>query len=434
MYVSVRCSRPVLVICVLALFAATSSAQETSAAGRAGALRVFVDCDWCDETFLRTEITFIDYMRDRRDADVHALVTTQSTGGGGTEYTFKFIGLGRFQGVDQTLKETVPQTATGDERRRAVAEVLKRGLVRYVAETPLASRLKITFAPPHTGTEAQTDPKKDPWNLWVFRTSFGSSMSGERSNKSRSIRGSTSANRTTADWKLGFSASASYRDNTFELSETETFKSISRSVDGSGRVVKSLNEHWSAAVLGTYTVSTFYNYDRRTRLGGGIEYDVFPYSESTRRMLTVQYTVGHNTFDYREETVFFKTKEQLLDHRLSTSLSMRQPWGALFGDVSFSQYLNKPDKYNVSAFGNADVRLFKGFNLGFFGSVQRTRDQIYLPRGGATTEEILVRQRQLATGYRYSLSVNISYSFGSIFNNVVNPRFGSGGGEVFFFF
>jgi hypothetical protein len=65
-----------------------------------------------------------------------------------------------------------------------------------------------------------------------------------------------------------------------------------------------------------------------------------------------------------------------------------------------------------------------------WGSVQRTRDQLYLPREGATPEEILVRQQQLATGYRYSMSFNISYQFGSIFNNVVNPRFG--GGDFFF--
>jgi hypothetical protein len=411
-------------------FSSAEAAQDTAASGRQGALKVFLDCDWCDEQYLRTEVTFIDYMRDRKDADVHVLVTTQGTGGGGTEYTLKFIGAGRFAGVEQTLKDVVPQASTEDERRRVVVEVFKRGLVRYVAETPMASRLKITFAAPAAG-EAAGDPKKDPWNLWVFRTSLGGSISGERSNKGESIRGSFSANRTTHDWKLGFSASGSYRENTYELSETETYKSVSRSMDGSARVVKSLSERWSAAVLGSYSLSTFYNYDMRTRLAGGVEYDVFPYSQSTRRLFTVQYTIGHNAFDYHQETIFEKMSEQLMDHRLTTSLSMRQPWGSAYADVSFSQYLNKPDKYNVGAYSDVVVRLFKGFSFNVWGSVARTRDQIFLPRAGATAEEILVRQRQLATGYRYSMNFNISYSFGSITNNVVNPRFG--GGEVYFF-
>ena len=110
---------------------------------------------------------------------------------------------------------------------------------------------------------------------------------------------------------------------------------------------------------------------------------------------------------------------------------MRQPWGSAYADVSFSQYLNKPDKYNVGAYSDVVVRLFKGFSFNVWGSVARTRDQIFLPRAGATEEEILVRQRQLATGYRYSMNFNIAYSFGSITNNVVNPRFG--GGEIYFF-
>ena len=70
----------------------------------AALLRIFLDCNRCDGEYMRQEITFVDYMRDRRDADVHVLVTTQETGGGGTEYTLKFIGLGSFAGVDQTLR------------------------------------------------------------------------------------------------------------------------------------------------------------------------------------------------------------------------------------------------------------------------------------------------------------------------------------------
>jgi hypothetical protein len=418
-----------LAVCLVTLSASVSAAQGTAPSGREGALKVFIDCDWCDETYLRTEITFIDYVRDRRDAELHVLITTQGTGGGGTEYTLKFIGLGRFAGVEQTLKDVVPQASTEDERRRIVAEVLKRGLVRYVAETPLGSRLKITFAAPDTGAAA-AGAKDDPWNLWVFRVTLGGNVNGEQSTTGHSIRGSVSANRTTDAWKVSLAGSGDYRESTYDLSETETFKSVSRNIDGSGRVVKSLTDHWSAALLGTYSVSTFYNYDMRTRLAAGVEYDIFPYKESTRRLFTIQYTIGHNAFDYYEETIYGKTSEQLFDHRLVASLSMRQPWGSAYADVSFAQYLNQPDKYNIGAFGDWSIRLFKGFSVNVWGSVQRTRDQLYLPREGATPEEILVRQQQLATGYRYSMSFNISYQFGSIFNNVVNPRFG--GGDFFF--
>ncbi len=425
-------------VCLVALLLAApvhAGAQDapTPQTPPAGAIRMFLDCSFfCDENFLKQEITFVDWVRDRKDADVHVLVTTQSTGGGGTEYTTKFIGLGRFAGVEQTLRYISTNTSTADEIRRGIADVLKRGLVRYVSETPMGSQLRVTFEG-KKGEAAKADPKKDPWNLWVFRTNIGGSMDGERSNKSRSIRGSASANRTTDDWRLSFSVSGNYRSSTFELSETETFTSISRNVDASATVVKSLTQHWSAGLLGSAGKSTFVNYDFRLRVAPGIEYNFFPYSQSTRRMLTVQYTIGANRFDYDEETIFGKLKESMIDHRLNTSLSLRQPWGTASGSVSYTQFLNKPEHYRLSAFGATNVRLFKGFSFSVFGEVSRTRDQIYLPRGGATPEEILVRQKQLATGYSYFMNFSVSYSFGSIFNNIVNPRFGGGGGNFFFF-
>lgn len=420
-------------LCALLTFPRTSVAQDKPAPAPTGAVRVFLDCSFfCDENYLRQEITVIDYMRDRKDADVHVLVTTQNTGGGGTEYTIKFIGLGRFAGVEQTLKYIAPQTATSDENRKGIADVLRRGLVRYVSETPLAPRIKVTFAADDAGAAKKSDPKNDPWNLWVFRTNIGGSFDGEQSSKSRSLRGSASANRTTDDWRLSFSTSMGYRQNTFQL-ETELFKSVSRNFQTDGLAVKSLGQHWSAGLVGDLQSSTFLNYDMRLRVAPGLEYNFFPYSQSTRRMLTVQYTVGADTIDYKQETIYGKIRERLLDHRLETSLSLRQPWGTTSGSVEFSQYLTAPSKYSVSAFGAANIRLFKGFSFNVFTNLSRTRDQIFLPRGEATTEEILVRQRQLATGYRYFVNFGVSYSFGSIFNNIVNPRFGGGGGNFFFF-
>jgi hypothetical protein len=420
---------------MIVTMSAGAAAQDAAPAPRPDPIRIFLDCNYfCDETYLKSEITFVDYMRDRRDADVHVLVTTQNTGGGGTEYTLKFIGLGPFAKVEQTLRYLAPQTATSDENRKALAELIKQGLVRYVSESPLAKRLKITLLPEAAGGAAKpADRKNDRWNLWVFSTNIGGSFNGEQSNKSRSLRGSASANRTTDAWRISFSASTNYRRETFQLSETETFKSVSRNSEGSGLVVKSLSQHWSAGLVGNASSSTFLNYDLRVRIAPGLEYDFFPYSQSTRRMLTLQYTLGVDSHNYREETIFGKTKEKLFDQKLTTSLSLRQPWGTASGSVDLSQYLNDPHKYSISAFGATNVRLFKGFSFNLFTQLSRTRDQVYLPRGEATTEEILVRQRQLATGYQYFLNFGISYSFGSIFNNIVNPRFGGGGGDFFFF-
>src|SRR3954464_15444017 len=144
-------------------------------------------------------------------------------------------------------------------------------------------------------------------------------------------------------------------------------------------------------------------------------------------MLALQYTVGHDYHRYREITIYARLREQLGYHRAHSDPNLRQPWGSASAEFALSQYLTRPSKYSLSLFGGAEIRVFKGFSVDFFGEFSRTRDQIYLPRGQASTEDILLRQRQLATGYQYFMNFGLSYSFGSIFNNIVNTRFGGGG-------
>src|SRR3979411_1639994 len=73
-------------------------------------LRVFLDCNFCDFDFMRTEINFVDYVRDRQDAQLHILVTNQPTGGGGNEFTLHFIGQKELAHVADTLQYAAPPT------------------------------------------------------------------------------------------------------------------------------------------------------------------------------------------------------------------------------------------------------------------------------------------------------------------------------------
>ena len=414
-----------MVLALLAAAAPLAGAQAADDQARTEALRVFLDCSGCDSNFLRTEITWVSYVRDRVGADVHVLVTAERTGGGGTLYTIKFIGLERFKGVEQTLTYTAPQAATADERRRGIASVLKLGLVRYAVETPVAPGLSVTFAEPKgRGTAAV----RDPWNLWVFRLGLSGSFEGEESTRERGMSTALSASRTTEGWKVNFNGFGEYEEEQFDLDEGETFTAVRRDAEFRAVIVRSVSPNWSVGGTAGFQNSTFQNYDLRSRVGPGIEFDVFPYAESTRRILTLFYSVGLHRADYTEETIFGKFDETLVDHQFEILLGLRQPWGSAEGGIETSQYLTQTDKYRISAFGELDIRLFKGFTLDFFGRASRRRDQLSLRRGDATTEEILVRQRELATGYSYDIGFGISYSFGSVFNNVVNPRFRSVGG------
>lgn len=393
---------------------------------RSDAVRLFLDCRACDETFIRTEITFVSYVRERTAADVHVLITTQTTGGGGIEYSLQFIGVGHFKGVDNSLRYTAPQIATQDQRRRGLVSILKLGLVRYVSESPLATQLSLRFDEPADGPPFVA--QRDPWNFWVFRAGGSGGLDGEQSTSLRTMSGNFSANRTTDRWKVLLSGFGNHRNQRFELAGGQTYTAVRRGYDGRGLVTRSLGPHWSIGATGALSASTFANYDLRTRIGPGIEYNVFPYRDSTRRLLTLYYTAGVQTADYTEETIYGRLKETLMDQQLEVSLGLRQPWGTASAAFETSQYVNRNGKFRVSAFGGMDVRVFRGLSISLDGRLARRRDQLSLRRGAASVEDILVRQRELATGYSYDLSFGISYSFGSIFNSVVNPRFRSAGG------
>ena len=120
------------------------AAQQSSEPNGADLLRVFLDCDPCDDDHLRQEINFVNYVRDRQDAQVHVLITREGTGGGGDAWTLDFYGLDDFTGMDDQLIFYTTQDDTDASERRALAQMLRLGLVRYAAQTPLGQELQVT--------------------------------------------------------------------------------------------------------------------------------------------------------------------------------------------------------------------------------------------------------------------------------------------------
>lgn len=393
-------------------------------------LRVYLDCGPCDTDFLRRNVAFVDYVRDRAQAEVHVLVTTQSTGGGGRSWTLKYIGLERFRDEERTLTFTTSQTATNDEQREEFARVFRLGLVGYAANTPAGAELDVSWKKP--AQPASATATKDPWNYWVFRTSANGNVNSEHASSSNSTRFGFSGNRTTSAWKMTFSINGNFDHNSF-LIDDETVKSTSTNWSVNGLAVKSLGPKFSIGLKTSASHSSFSNNARTISLTPAIEYDVFPYADWERRNLTIQYVAGADVHNYAELTVFDKLSETVPWHSVLASLNLRQPWGSLEAEARVGQQLNKLSRYHSSIGGGADVNLFKGFGFYMFGEYNRIRDQIGLRKGAASTEDILLRLKQLATGYSYDVNFGFSYSFGSIFNNVVNTRFGGAEGFVIFF-
>ena len=75
-----------------------SQTKADSSNSKDKALNVFLDCSYCDMDYLRTELPIINYVRDRKEADVDIVASSIQTGGGGQKFTFVFIGRGKFAG------------------------------------------------------------------------------------------------------------------------------------------------------------------------------------------------------------------------------------------------------------------------------------------------------------------------------------------------
>jgi hypothetical protein len=421
----------IIAVILLALPRTATAQIPPPQAAAAPPLRIFLDCYQCDVDHLRRNVRFVDYVRDRSVADLHVLVTTQGTGGGGTSWVVKFIGLDRFLGLDKTFTFNTDQTATSDEQRREFARIFRLGLVAYASDTSSASQLDVTFKPAVTPQGQAAEQARDPWHRWVFRLSTNTSLSGEATSEYKSYRFNGSASRVTDAWKVNISASQNYNQNVFKLGDGEKFTSLSESGNASALVVKSLTGKWSWGSRASFSTSSFSNTERALAASSGIEFDFFPYSESNRRSLTLQYMLGVTDYTYREITVFDKLEETIPNHTLNASLGLRQPWGSMGASAYFIQHLNQLDQLRLSFYGNADVRLFKGFSFYVYASYAKIKDQIALRKGEASEEEILLRLTQQSTNYSYNYSVGFSYSFGSIFTSIVNPRFN---GPGFFFF
>ena len=419
-------------VLILALILATGMLRRPAAAQtppqnidelKKTAIKVFLDCDSCDLDFIKTEITFVNYVRDRLEAQVHVLITTQTTGSGGREYTLTYIGQNECRDLTDVQKFFTSKTDTEDEIRRGLVKSLKLGLMSYVARTPIACRIAVDYSRPEAAGSG-----RDRWNSWVFSLSGSGYFSGEQSYMSRMVDGSFSANRITPASKTKLALSVDSAKQRYDV-DGATITGTTSSWDASGLSVKSLGEHWSAGFYLEAESSLFSNIDLGLRVAPAVEFNVFPYSQSTRRQLRVLYSLSLNPVKYREETIFGKLRETLLKEELSLTLDLREKFGTISVSAEGSNYLHDLSKYRVDTFGIVNLRLYKGLSVYVLGGYSWFHNsQLSLRLREPTYEELLLRLQELPMTSNHFVAVGFQFQFGSIFTNVINPRFGSSGG------
>lgn len=409
---------------------ADAESQQIESAGTTAAPFVFLDCNApnCDFDHFRRVIPWVNWVRDREAADVHLLITAEPTGGGGWFYTLDYLGGNGFEGVEKSLTYVSDPEATDTEARNGLTGIAGLGLVQFVEASDILPQLHVQYDAT-TAPQIQSD-QADPWNLWSFELGVSGSLEGEATENASSLRGSVEANRVAEDLKTTIRLSGRYEHEEFQIEEAggtiSTEVNTQEDHEADGLMVWSLGNHWSLGGRANASRSTFQNRDIALFTGPAIEYNVFPYDESTRRAITFRYTVEVAAFDYAEQTVELKTSQVLPRHTLTVSARVQQPWGEITGSVEGIQYLNDPKTHRINTFVNIEYRLFRGFGIDLFGRISRIKDQFYLPAEGLSPADILLERQQRETGYQYDVSLGFSYRFGSQFANIVNPRMGGG--------
>ncbi len=419
---------------LLALHAFSQSKKDSNNNGYA--LKVFLDCNYCDMDYLRTELTFIDYVRDRMEAHVDIIVSSLQTGSGGTEYTFVFKGQKEFRGQNDTIRYNATSFATDDLTRKGIAQTLKLGLARYIAKTPYASKLNITFIrdTAHISDQVNVNPALDKWKSWVFTCGGYGNFNGQQLTGTTNVNGILQATKVTPDWKLSMAVNIGYNYGYYIISPDSTIKSISQSTTFTGLYVNSITEHFSWGINMDVNNNTFNNTALQERLQPGIEYSIFPYSEATHKLFRLLYYFTFENSRYEDTTIFNKIHTFYLGEELLASINFKEPWGSLFLSLDGSHYFYDFSKNNLTFSTGFSLNLFEGFTLAVGGSASIVNNEIYLPADGATEAQILLSTKALPTPYQYYVFVGIKYSFGSIYNNIVNPRFSPNGYSLNFGF
>ncbi len=391
-------------------------------------IKIYLDGDFIDRQYIRDNLTIVNYVRDYRDAEVYILSVRQRAGNGGETYTIIFEGQKQFANKKDTLTfSTLPNTSL-DQKRNLMLKYLLAGLMPFISRTQAFDAMDLTRVLPERQVQHETNLQvvKDKWRNWIFTIGMSGSLKAESSYQSLNTSESVRASKVTEEMIVDLNAHYSYRYTNYKISDDYAIQSYTKQYSADGLIVFAINDHWSWGGRTSLGHSTYKNYDLYFRLKPAVEYNLFPYEEATVRQMRFLYQVGLELNHYIDTTIYNKLEESLYRQELSVAYQVRKKWGSINLSAYGGNYLHDFSKNSVRLSTSFNFRLIKGMSLWFSGSFGLVHDQLYLPKGEASLEEILTRQQQLATQYTYRAAVGFSYTFGSIYNNIVNPRFGRG--------
>ena len=379
-------------------------------------IKVFLNCP-CDDDYLKQNTLFFDYVRDMDLADIEVFVFEITNASGGSNFSFNFKGKNKFN-KEYVISKTIPQNTSFNKSRKSLLDTYKLGMASFLSNTDYQSQVEVNFNNNNLFPENLT---KDKWKNWVFEVYGSFNFENEKSINEEEYNFGIDIDRVTNNWRFrsDFEIDRSIR---FFSGGEQNYSSERESFYFSASLVKSISNHFSTGIFSSYTQDTYRNYKSSYNISPAIEYNFIPYNEVLTREVTLAYKLGYNLFRYIDETIYGFEDQKMFNHSLTLNLRFREKWGSIYSYLVGSQFLDLPEQNRLTINNNLNIRIIRGLSVRISAYFRFIRDQINLPKGAASVEDLLLRQRQISTNFQNRISMGLSYTFGSIFNNIVNQR------------
>jgi hypothetical protein len=378
-------------------------------------LKVFLDCD-CDENYLKQNTSFLKYVRDQDLADIEIFILDVYTPTGSRSFEINIDGNNIYHEISTSSKVVGYSNDTSSTLRDKLLNKVKLALVPFLDKGGYNIKIDVDSNLDDYST------KDDKWKNWVFELSGSYNNDKEETRKTNRYEIEFEIDKLTPEWRIGIDFSRSESNRIF-FSNDNIYSSNRKTTSLRARVVRSVSNHFSLGAFVGGFQNTYENIDFQRYIMPAIEYSLFPYEDVLSREVTLAYRIGTGKRNYIEKTIYGYTKQIVYPHGLTLNVKFRKKWGNISSYLRGDQFLNDGTKKRLSLRSSLDIRVLEGLAVRFSSNINLIRDQYNLAASSTSSiEDLLLQQRQIATDYKTSFSVGLSYTFGSIYNSVINTR------------
>jgi hypothetical protein len=356
-------------------------------------VNLFIDCESCDQIYIRQELPQFNYVRRLEGADVQIRSTRIENGSGGYRHNIFFIGHNRFLSHDQELFFIENADMSFEEKRQGILNIIKSGLVPYVAYVSPSNEIEINF--PESIQSTAWDATR--WQNWTLLLGGNINFSSSNSTPYRwdlDPRFAIAKETPTEQFGLQYFFSLDRFENQAGTEITNYYHQMF------GYYATAIKPKWSVggSVFGRLSKVGNQPSNKTLNISPMIEYSIWPYAVFHKKRMTVRYMTSINQ------------DARVTGHGPEVRLALFKKWGFISGTyrLSHSFIKNSPDILSTQLAGSIWIRLSNGFYVSFntnlFGNIRL--------------------QESINPNSSSQFSVSFNYIMGDIYNNVVNPRLG----------